>query len=295
MMIGEKIYSLRKSNKLSQEELASHLTISRKAISKWELGEAIPDTENVVQLSKIFSVSTDYLLIDDYDEADMETTEASEISKTTWWGKFGSIFNYQKTANQDTFAKTTMAKVLEYCRRPRILLSVTSIAFAISIFVCVTSDFAINHSLTWSLYPIGSCLFAWLTLLPLMIKLKKGNIIFSICSFSLLTIPFLFWVEYASNTKNWVIPLGIPIVVASIAYILVTSIVLFVFKFKNWYKAAILVLLIAPLNYFIDYHAAVFSGDSTDLLWLKILPVVLFAIVLFFIGFTKKKKAKSTA
>jgi len=64
-MLGEKIHQLRKAKGLSQEELASQLTISRQAISKWELGEAMPDTDNIVQLSKLFGVSTDYLLNDD--------------------------------------------------------------------------------------------------------------------------------------------------------------------------------------------------------------------------------------
>ena len=63
-MLGSKIQQLRKSNGMSQEELASKLTISRQAISKWELGESMPDTENIVQLSKLFGVTTDFLLID---------------------------------------------------------------------------------------------------------------------------------------------------------------------------------------------------------------------------------------
>jgi len=67
MRLSEKIHQLRKERGLSQEELASQLTVSRQAISKWELGESIPDTENVVQLSNIFDVSTDYLLKDDYE------------------------------------------------------------------------------------------------------------------------------------------------------------------------------------------------------------------------------------
>ena len=66
-MLGTKIQQLRKDNGMSQEELASKLTISRQAISKWELGESMPDTENIVQLSKLFSVTTDYLLCDEYE------------------------------------------------------------------------------------------------------------------------------------------------------------------------------------------------------------------------------------
>ena len=64
MNLGIKIQQLRKSNGLSQEQLADQLNVSRQAISKWELGESTPDIDKVVQLSKVFQVSTDYLLMD---------------------------------------------------------------------------------------------------------------------------------------------------------------------------------------------------------------------------------------
>lgn len=66
MTFGEKLQKLRKERGLSQEQLAEQITVSRQALSKWELGTSIPDTENVLQLSKLFGVSTDYLLNDDY-------------------------------------------------------------------------------------------------------------------------------------------------------------------------------------------------------------------------------------
>jgi len=70
-MLGEKIQWLRKEKGMSQEQLAAQITVSRQAISKWELGESTPDTENIVQLCKIFNVSADYLLNDDY-ESDLD-------------------------------------------------------------------------------------------------------------------------------------------------------------------------------------------------------------------------------
>src|SRR5690554_1699750 len=65
MTLSEKIQQLRKTRNLSQEQLAEKLAVSRQAISKWELGESIPDTDKIIQLSRIFQVSTDYLLHDD--------------------------------------------------------------------------------------------------------------------------------------------------------------------------------------------------------------------------------------
>ena len=62
MTLGEKIQTLRKQKGLSQEQLAEKITVSRQAVSKWELSESFPDVDNIVQLSNIFDVSTDYLL-----------------------------------------------------------------------------------------------------------------------------------------------------------------------------------------------------------------------------------------
>lgn len=68
MKFGEKLQKLRKQSGLSQEQLAAQLTVSRQAVSKWELDDTMPDTENVIQLGRIFSVSCDYLLRDEVDE-----------------------------------------------------------------------------------------------------------------------------------------------------------------------------------------------------------------------------------
>lgn len=62
MTFGEKIQKLRKEKGLSQEELAFQLAVSRQAVSKWERDNGYPETEKIVNMSKIFGVSLDYLL-----------------------------------------------------------------------------------------------------------------------------------------------------------------------------------------------------------------------------------------
>lgn len=66
MTFGEKLQKLRKEKGWTQEDLASQIHISRQALSKWEQGTATADTENVIALSKLFGVTTDYLLLDEY-------------------------------------------------------------------------------------------------------------------------------------------------------------------------------------------------------------------------------------
>ena len=64
MALPEKLYTLRKQSGLSQEQLAEALNVSRQAISKWEGGSAMPESDKLLALSNYFGVSLDYLLKD---------------------------------------------------------------------------------------------------------------------------------------------------------------------------------------------------------------------------------------
>ena len=91
MKLSEKILELRRKMGFSQEELAEKLNVSRQTISRWEVGSALPDSENLRQLSRIFGVTADYLLNDEY-ESDgdiprVKTAEASLSEKTRTFRK----------------------------------------------------------------------------------------------------------------------------------------------------------------------------------------------------------------
>lgn len=70
MILADKITELRKKNGWSQEELAEKLNVSRQSVSKWEGAQSIPDLDKILQMSKIFGVTTDYLLKDEMDKAE---------------------------------------------------------------------------------------------------------------------------------------------------------------------------------------------------------------------------------
>ena len=82
MKLPDKIVKLRKENGWSQEDLAEKLDVSRQAISRWENGTALPDAQNVLQISKLFNVTTDYLLNDDY-ESDNDIPIVQAATKET--------------------------------------------------------------------------------------------------------------------------------------------------------------------------------------------------------------------
>lgn len=59
---ANRLCELRKKHNLSQEELASMLGVSRQAISKWERSESSPDTDNLIELARIYNMTLDELL-----------------------------------------------------------------------------------------------------------------------------------------------------------------------------------------------------------------------------------------
>ena len=88
MELSEKLYQLRKKSGLSQEKLAEQLDVSRQAISKWESGHSIPESDKLIAISKFFQVSLDYLVKDEIAEAPKE--EIQEVDNTK--GLLGLIF-----------------------------------------------------------------------------------------------------------------------------------------------------------------------------------------------------------
>lgn len=65
MKLEEKLISLRKKKGLSQMKLAEMMNVSRQAISRWEVGAAVPSTDNLKFLGNLYGVSLEYLLHND--------------------------------------------------------------------------------------------------------------------------------------------------------------------------------------------------------------------------------------
>lgn len=69
MSLAEKLVTLRKEKGLTQMELAGELHVSRQAISRWEVGDAMPGMDNLKLLSELYEVSVDFLLDDNLTES----------------------------------------------------------------------------------------------------------------------------------------------------------------------------------------------------------------------------------
>lgn len=78
MILADKIMELRKKSGWSQEELAAQLGVSRQAVSKWEGAQSIPDLDRLLAMSRLFGVSTDYLLKDEVETPDCVAAAENE-------------------------------------------------------------------------------------------------------------------------------------------------------------------------------------------------------------------------
>ncbi|OXS77917.1 hypothetical protein B1B05_09935 [Domibacillus enclensis] len=79
LLLGERLKSLRKERKLTQEELGKRVNVTKVSISGYENGKRSPDTETLQKLADFFDVSTDYLL----GRSEHKTTVEIEKSEPT--------------------------------------------------------------------------------------------------------------------------------------------------------------------------------------------------------------------
>ena len=106
MNFCDKLQKIRKENNITQEQLADKLNVSRQAVSKWESGTAYPDTEKLIQISKLFKVSLDDLINDKND-----ITKNSDKKKFNFMETFDMIFESIRKVFSMFFAMKFWEKV----------------------------------------------------------------------------------------------------------------------------------------------------------------------------------------
>lgn len=126
MKLPDKIIKHRKANGWSQEDFAEKLNISRQAISRWENGTALPDAQNILQISKLFNVTTDYLLNDDY-ESDGDIPAVLTATKET-----DDLFSRKKQLHLVSAIGFTISA---FCSLMGLLNSTNNIQLGLSCFV----------------------------------------------------------------------------------------------------------------------------------------------------------------
>lgn len=63
MDFGKQIRQIRKDAKLTQEQMAAKLNVSRQVVSNWENNKNLPDLEMIITISRVFGLSLDQLMV----------------------------------------------------------------------------------------------------------------------------------------------------------------------------------------------------------------------------------------
>ncbi|MFH7282501.1 helix-turn-helix domain-containing protein [Weissella confusa] len=83
LAIGEKIKELRLASGWSQGDLTTRVLVSRQSVSKWENNITVPDIEKLVDLSELFDVSLDELILSKTDNVLHENEDAIAVDDET--------------------------------------------------------------------------------------------------------------------------------------------------------------------------------------------------------------------
>lgn len=142
MILADKIINLRKKNAWSQEELAEKLGVSRQSISKYEGAQSIPDMDKILKLSKIFGVTTDYLIKDEIEDPEFldEEYEESNTRKV-------SMEMANEYLNLKEISAKNLALGVSLCIISPILLIIFSQVYE-SLLLSVTENVVVGVSLT---------------------------------------------------------------------------------------------------------------------------------------------------
>lgn len=168
--IGIFISQRRKEKNLTQKDLAKHLNITDKAVSKWERGLSCPDITLLTPLAEILEVSVSEIL-----SGKQEQPPTPEIEKS-----IGKALDY-----------STESVTLKYKKIRFICFLAITLSWLIGAMVSILCDYLIFKELSWSLIVLASLVFSYPPMLPFFSD-KENKVSKSLIIITIVTIPYLF-------------------------------------------------------------------------------------------------------
>jgi lipoprotein signal peptidase len=154
-------------------------------------------------------------------------------------------------------------------------------------------NFSINHTLSWSLYPIGALLMIWATFSPT--DLPRYRLLGSLIGFSFSIFPFLYLIATLSGDGRWFWPLAVPLALSFIVVLGIFFFLLFLQLKNKWYTVASAFFLFGVvLNYivgeiiqrYLDNHNIQGEIYNRATVYSFLLASFLFALI----GYNKRSK-----
>lgn len=119
-MLAERITELRNKRKLTQQELADKVGITRATYAQYELGRRTPDYDTLIKLAKFYKVTVDYLL---GNEAELTADEIAFIEHSQTLSFEELIEKYELTVDGKKATKDEILEMVAFIKAKRILNS----------------------------------------------------------------------------------------------------------------------------------------------------------------------------
>lgn len=277
--MGQLISELRKSNQMTQKDLAAKLHVSDKAVSKWERGLSFPDISLLLPLSDILGITIAELLNGEKNNAEEANMKAS-IHNALEYG-----------------VKTAMGKIK---MTQNIWAAVFSFFLLLAIIVVSLVNLMVSNTFTWSLIPISVSIFAWLVFFP-AIKFGMKGIIGSLINISIFLVPFLYVLDYAINSlTEYHVPIfsmGISIAPILIVFFWVAFFLFKKLRARKLLYSAVLLLLLSPVTFMVNLFLDVTQGQGQ--IWSSTLSIInaliplaaaVILFILYYVIYWKKSK-----
>lgn len=270
---GKFIARCRKEKKLTQAQLAERLSITDRAVSKWETGKSMPDSSIMLELCKLLGITVNELL------------SGEKVTMDSLERKADENLIALKRKDENNIAKNVVISTL------------FTITLLIGMMVCVICDITITGNLSWSLISMTSIVFVWVISSPSIMFGKKG-IVKSLISLSVSIIPYLYLLSRILKVKE-LFPLGTAISLIILVFLWIMLAVIYrIGKTRKLIALGTITLLAIPLVVIIN--VLLFKTTETPLfdVWdfMAIFLLLIIAIALFIYDYVEKKgllKSKS--
>lgn len=173
-------------------------------------------------------------------------------------------------------------------------LSIVSVLFLTSVFVCILCNSVISKKLDWSLYVVSGEVMAWFFLVPLLLR-RKHALVLSLAALTILIVPFLFLLDSLVPTHNVIFPFVFPILLICIVSLWALALLFIYTEIKHIFLIAICFIIVGVidnllLNRFCQQYFHLNNANIS--VWISALSCGFIAVILFIAGISKKRNVK---
>lgn len=284
--IGAFIAQLRRERQMTQNDLAAHMGVTDKAVSKWERNSSYPDVTTLPKLARVLGVTTDELLGGRRNGADIVAEANGVVAER---GSSNKFVEKVRAMDKAKIQRLVFASVS----------ALAMIGIATVLIVNTAIQFSTNNAHIWWPYAVGGILVVWLPYGVFVIA-KRARVVSALVAFVVLLTGYAFLVAHLTMTSGWIGAVYAPVLVlVLVAGAIITGMIRR--RVNGWFVAAVTLALLAVVSFAtsrsVDGYTARVTGDATagaDLLInvITTISLLLLAGLIALVGLIVRKKTR---